>query len=89
MNVLCVRATCVVVARAPTCSLRKKGGTTLDIGDVAASYSSIVRYSCNTPTRTITPIKPCAWLFASSGGSIVRTHVNLALGSSPLRKVQQ
>ena len=26
----------------------KKGGTTLDIRDVAASYSSIVRYSCST-----------------------------------------
>ena len=69
--------------------IEKKGGTTLDIGDMAASYSSIVRYSFNTPTRTTTPIKPCAWLFASSGGSTVRTRVNLALGSSPLRKVQQ
>ena len=49
VNVLCVHATCVVVARAPTCSLRKKGGTTLDIRDVAASYSSIIRYSCSTP----------------------------------------
>ena len=86
---LCVRATCVVVARDPTRSLRKKGGTTLDIGDVAASYSSIVRYSCDTPTRTTTPIKPCAWLFASSGGSTAHTRVNLALGSSPLQKVQQ
>ena len=25
----------------------KKGGTALDIRDVAASYSSIVRYSCS------------------------------------------
>ena len=66
----------------------KKGGTALDIGDVAASYSSIVHYSCSTPTRTTTPIKPYAWLFASSGGSTVRTRVNLALGFSPLRKVQ-
>ena len=86
---LCVRATCVVVARAPTRSLRKKGGTALDIGDVAASYCSIIRYSCSTPTRTTTPIKPCGWIFASLGGSTVRARVNLALGSSPLRKVQQ
>ena len=28
--------------------LGKKGGTTLDIRDVAASYSSIVRYSCTS-----------------------------------------
>ena len=48
VNVLCVCATCVVVARAPTRSLRKKGGTALDIRDVAASYSSIVRYSCTS-----------------------------------------
>ena len=86
---LCVCATCVVVAWDPTHSLRKKGGIALDIGDVVASYSSIVRYSGNIPTRTTTPIKPCAWLFASSGGSTVRTRVNLALGSLPLRKVQQ
>ena len=86
---LCVRATCVVVARDLTRSLRKKGGTALDIGDVAASYSSIVRHSCHTPTKTTTPIKPCVWLFASSGGSTVHTRVNLALGSSPLQKVQQ
>ena len=69
--------------------IEKKGGTTLDIGDVAASYSSFVLHSCNTPTRMTTPIKPCAWLFAFSGGSTVHTRVNLAIGSSPLRKVQQ
>ena len=65
---LCVRATCVVDARAPTRSLRKKGGTTLDIRDMAASYSSIVRYSCSTR---------------------MRTPINLAFGSWPLREVQQ
>ena len=48
VNVLYVHAPCVVVAQAPTRSLRKKGGTTLDIRDMAASYSSIVPYSCST-----------------------------------------
>ena len=46
----CVMCTCNLCGCCTGSNMlfEKKCGTTLDIRDVAASYSSIVRYSCST-----------------------------------------